>query len=91
MNKGVGQVVVDFAKALVSKAYEVERGGRALHALQLEYRVELEQRAVIFATLLGKTGRCKEGDGKIKQGFEELSARDFTPQLAIGKVLCLPF
>ena len=87
MDKSLDQIVVNLAKAMIGKTQQIQKGRGRFHALQLVGRIELDQRSVIFAALIGKFRHRQKVFGKFVQWLKELPALGFAPQFLVTEVL----
>lgn len=89
VQESINQVVVDLAKAMVGKTQQIQPRRSLRHALQLVNGVELEQRRIILAALLGYSRRGQKGLGERVQWLKEFAAVDFLAKLLVSEVLGL--
>ena len=87
MDKSLDQIVVNLAKAMIGKTQQIQKCRGRFHALQLVGRIELDQRGIVFAALIGKFRHLQKLFGKFVQGLKELPALDFAPQFLVTEVL----
>jgi hypothetical protein len=89
MDERLDQVVVDLPEAMKGEAQQVQPRCTFGHALQLVGSVELDQRRIVFAALVGQTGRDEEVLSELVQRLEEFPPLDLTLELLMAEVFGL--
>jgi len=86
MDERLDEVVVDLPESMEGEAQQVQPSRPLGHALQLVDGVELHQRRIVFAALVGEAGLDQEGPGEVMQRLEELTPLHLALEFLVAEV-----